>query len=244
MTRPQDPPHARKCYDQLEFRRLLEHPPDSILEVRDLIVQVLELLQQPLDRHAERNTTSAVPSIIHAVRLPRYKRIIKGAVAGIVAGTAYGFILQGMIVPISGDGHIPIMVILAKLLRSESLIVGWFYHLLISATNGGIFGWSFGWLLAEATLDRDYQVVSLWGGFYGVVWWVLDALTLAPVVLGYRLSHCSPFRRWMNSSLGACWATSSIGWSSGRASHGCHDTVPANRSAVARRCAGRLISSP
>lgn len=111
-------------------------------------------------------------------------RVLKGAGAGLVAGAVYGLVLQMMAAPIPGGRETPVMVLLAKLLGSQSLAVGWLFHLVHTAVLGAIFGWSFGWLLEEATVERDYEVVSIWGGAYGFLCWIVGALTFAPVALG------------------------------------------------------------
>jgi uncharacterized membrane protein YagU involved in acid resistance len=63
-------------------------------------------------------------------------------------------------------------------LRSESLIVGWLYHLFNSAVIGAIFGWLLG------SRVSSYGTGLLWGALYGIVWWILGALVLMPLFLG------------------------------------------------------------
>jgi uncharacterized membrane protein YagU involved in acid resistance len=64
------------------------------------------------------------------------------------------------------------------ILGSDSLAVGWIYHLFNSAVIGAIFG---------AFLGDRARVPGRalgWGALYGVAWWVLGGLILMPVFLG------------------------------------------------------------
>jgi hypothetical protein len=72
----------------------------------------------------------------------------------------------------------PMMAMVAKVVRSDSLVVGWLYHLFNSAVIGGLFGW-----IGSRRIDR-YSAGFVWGAAYGVFWWVLGGLILMPVLLG------------------------------------------------------------
>jgi hypothetical protein len=69
------------------------------------------------------------------------------------------------------------MAMVAQVVRSESLAVGWIYHLFNSAVIGGIFGWVLG--------GRSAGIGGglAWGALYGLFWWVLGALILMPILL-------------------------------------------------------------
>ena len=67
-------------------------------------------------------------------------KIVVGIVAGLIGGVAFGMMMQMMAAP---DGK-PMMAMVAKVVGSESLAVGWVYHLFNSAVIGGIFGWPLG----------------------------------------------------------------------------------------------------
>ena len=75
------------------------------------------------------------------------------------------------------DGK-PVMAMVAKVVRSESLVVGWVYHLFDSAVIGGIFGWLLGNRIS------GYGTGLLWGALYGIAWWILGGLILMPMFLG------------------------------------------------------------
>ena len=105
-------------------------------------------------------------------------RISAGAIAGIVGGLVFGVMMQMMSAPTPEGGSMPMMAMVAMVVRSESLFVGWVYHLFNSAVIGALFGWLLG--------DRasSYGSGLAWGAVWGVVWWVLGGLILMPLLLG------------------------------------------------------------
>lgn len=72
----------------------------------------------------------------------------------------------------------PMMVMVAMVVGSQSLAVGWVYHLFNSAVIGGLFGAVLG---GHA---HGYGSGAGWGAAWGLVWWVLGGLILMPVLLG------------------------------------------------------------
>ncbi|HEV8363608.1 MAG TPA: hypothetical protein VGQ52_08805 [Gemmatimonadaceae bacterium] len=105
-------------------------------------------------------------------------RIANGALAGIAGGLVFGVLMQMMTAPTPDGGSMPMMGMVAMVVRSESLVVGWIYHLFNSAVIGALFAWLLG--------DRagTYRAGLGWGASWGVVWWVLGALILMPLLLG------------------------------------------------------------
>lgn len=90
-----------------------------------------------------------------------------GALAGLAGGVVFGAMMQAM-------GMIGMV---AELVGSTSIAMGWGVHLLNSAIIGGIFG-------AAASSVRSWASASAAGVVYGVVWWVLGALLIMPLWLG------------------------------------------------------------
>jgi uncharacterized membrane protein YagU involved in acid resistance len=105
-------------------------------------------------------------------------KILDGAVAGVVAGVVFGMIMQMMTAPTPDGGRMPMMVMVAMVVRSQSFVVGWLYHLFNSAVIGALFAVVLG---AHA---QGYRGGLGWGAVWGVTWWVLGALILMPVFLG------------------------------------------------------------
>ncbi|MCI0420937.1 MAG: hypothetical protein L0312_17185 [Acidobacteria bacterium] len=105
-------------------------------------------------------------------------KVTAGIVAGLIAGFVFGFIMQMMSAPTPEGGSMPMMGMVAKVVRSESMAVGWFYHLFNSVVIGGLFGWLLG------NRVHEYGAGLGWGALYGFVWWILGGLILMPLFLG------------------------------------------------------------
>jgi hypothetical protein len=68
----------------------------------------------------------------------------QGIVAGLVGGVFFGIMMQMMTAPTPEGGRMAMMAMVAKVVRSDSMAVGWIYHLFNSAVIGAIFGWLLG----------------------------------------------------------------------------------------------------
>ncbi|MEX2152538.1 MAG: hypothetical protein WD825_04315, partial [Gemmatimonadaceae bacterium] len=75
-------------------------------------------------------------------------------------------------------GRVSMMVMIAMVVRSESIVVGWLFHLVVSAVFGAIYGSFLG------DRARTYASGALYGVGYGIFWWVGGALIAMPVLLG------------------------------------------------------------
>lgn len=105
-------------------------------------------------------------------------RILAGAAAGLAGGLIFGMMMQMMSAPTPDGGSMPMMAMVAMVVKSESLLVGWLYHLFNSAVIGALFGA----LLGQRVADRRSGLAH--GAAWGVVWWVLGGLILMPIALG------------------------------------------------------------
>jgi hypothetical protein len=104
--------------------------------------------------------------------------ITAGTVGGLLAGIVFGGMMQMMTAPTPDGGSMPMLQMVAQVVGSTSIAVGWLYHLFNSALIGAIFGWLFG--ARAVTVGRGLA----WGAGYGLGWWVLGGLLLMPVMLG------------------------------------------------------------
>lgn len=95
-----------------------------------------------------------------------------GALAGLVGGLAFGALMAMM-------SMLPMVGMLAG---SESALVGFAIHMLISAVIGAIYGG----LVALVGLTSAYAVLPGIGiGIaYGFVWWIIGPLVLMPIMMG------------------------------------------------------------
>ena len=97
------------------------------------------------------------------------KNIVNGIIAGLIAGIVFGF----MLIQMGVLGNIGLMV------GSSNPIAGFIVHLVFSAILGVIFALVF----FKKIGDHFYSAI-LWGLLYGIIWWFLGALTLAPIAMG------------------------------------------------------------
>lgn len=104
--------------------------------------------------------------------------IANGIVAGLIGGIIFGIMMQMMTAPTPEGGQMPMMAMVAKVVRSDSVAVGWLYHLFNSAVIGGIFGWLLG------TRSHTFGAGLGWGAVYGFAWWIMGGLILMPLLLG------------------------------------------------------------
>lgn len=128
-------------------------------------------------------------------------KTVAGVVAGLLAGLAYGIMMQLVTVPMAGGGEmpmpgggmsmpgeagmamsegarVPMMAMVAQVVRSDSLAVGWVFLLIAGIAMGVIFAWVLG------TRATRIGGGLAWGLLYGAFWWVLGTLILMPILLG------------------------------------------------------------
>ena len=105
-------------------------------------------------------------------------RVVAGAVAGLIAGVVFGLMMQMMSAPTPDGGQMPMMAMVAMVVGSTSVAVGWLYHLFNSVVIGMLFAWLFG------TRVRSMASGLAFGAVWGFVWWVAGALVLMPIALG------------------------------------------------------------
>lgn len=105
----------------------------------------------------------------HAMTLPSAAhRVLYGIIGGLVGGVIFGALMQMM----------DMIPMIAQLVGSEAVAVGWLVHLAISAFAGTVFA------LALGARSLTYGPAVLLGLAYGVIWWVVGALLIMPAQLG------------------------------------------------------------
>lgn len=102
-----------------------------------------------------------------------------GAVAGLLAGVVFGLMMQMMSAPGPGGSSMPMMAMVAQIVGSSSVAVGWLYHLFNSAVIGAAFG-----LLLGGRVGGSVRRGAALGAGYGILWWILGGLILMPLFLG------------------------------------------------------------
>lgn len=112
-------------------------------------------------------------------------RGINGAIGGLIGGAAFGMLM----------GAMDMLPMVAMLVGSESALVGFALHMLISAAIGAGFGLAFG------TQARSLGQGAGWGLLYGLIWWVLGPLVLMPLMMGMGLQFGAAMTQPMLMSL-------------------------------------------
>ncbi len=96
----------------------------------------------------------------------------KSLLAGVLAGVGGGLVFGAMM---ASQGMLPMV---AMLVGSQNQLIGFVVHMVISGVIGAIYG------IVAVRLPLNYTMGILAGAVYGVLWWVLGALVLMPLILG------------------------------------------------------------
>jgi uncharacterized membrane protein YagU involved in acid resistance len=105
-------------------------------------------------------------------------RIAAGVIAGLAAGVPFGVMMHVMSAPTPDGAEMPMMAMVALVVGSSSVTIGWLYHLFNSVVIGALFAGVLG-----ARVHSLGSGLGL-GAAWGVVWWVVGALVLMPLALG------------------------------------------------------------
>lgn len=117
------------------------------------------------------SATSPVAHQPHAFSHQLARRITAGAAGGVAGGLVFG-------VPMTMMGMLPVI---ASMVGSDSAVVGFGIHLVISV----LIGW--GLTVPFSGLLTSYGRAALIGLAYGAIWWVLGPLLIMPLMLGMPL---------------------------------------------------------
>jgi uncharacterized membrane protein YagU involved in acid resistance len=107
-------------------------------------------------------TTLSAPKVSTASSLKA------GIAAGLIGGLVFGMMMAMM-------GMLPMV---GMLIGVDSAFVGFIVHMGISATIGAVYG------LVAARLPQSNVMTAVAGMVNGIVWWVLGALIMMPLMLG------------------------------------------------------------
>jgi uncharacterized membrane protein YagU involved in acid resistance len=94
--------------------------------------------------------------------------VASGAIAGLAGGIVFGM-LMGMM------GMLPMI---GMLVHQQNAIAGFIVHMAISAFIGAVYG------LVAGRFAINTRNAIIGGIINGVIWWVLGALVLMPLLLG------------------------------------------------------------
>lgn len=96
------------------------------------------------------------------------RHVVYGVAGGLAGGIAFGVMMSAM----------GMIGMIAALVGSTSVAVGWVVHLAIACFIGATYG------LFAAGRARGIGFGLVTGVAYGLVWWVLGALLIMPAVMG------------------------------------------------------------
>lgn len=103
-----------------------------------------------------------------AVSSPLVTCVIHGVTAGLIGGSVFG-------VQMAVGGMLPMV---AQMIGSQSVVIGFILHLVISAVIGAVYG------TVASRLPAGWLVSLAAGVVNGAIWWVLGALIIMPLALG------------------------------------------------------------
>ena len=103
-----------------------------------------------------------------------HKTVAAGAAAGAVGGVVFAGLMR--LFPVGAE-HRTMIAFAADLVRAWSPLIGWLVYPVYGVAIGALFGW----LVGDSALDTGRA--AMWGGLYGVGWWIAAELVLIPVLL-------------------------------------------------------------
>jgi uncharacterized membrane protein YagU involved in acid resistance len=107
-------------------------------------------------------------TIDQKVSVSSVKLLTSGVLAGLAGGAVFGM-MMGMM------GMLPMV---GMLVGQENAVVGLIVHMLISGFIGAVYG------IVAGRFPLNATTALIGGMLNGVVWWVLGALVLMPLMLG------------------------------------------------------------
>jgi hypothetical protein len=102
------------------------------------------------------------------------KTLAAGAAAGAIGGVVFAGLMR--VFPVGAE-HRSMIAFAADLVRAGSPLIGWLVYPVYGIAIGALFGW----LLGGSALDNIRA--AMWGGLYGVGWWIAAELVLIPALL-------------------------------------------------------------
>lgn len=108
-----------------------------------------------------------------------------GAIGGLLGGIVFGAALA----------YLGVLPMIAGLVASDSSVVGFIVHLVLSVLIGLVFVWWFG------NMAVSYRVGALYGILHGFIWWIAGGLILLPIILGAGIQIPNAFSQLNLASL-------------------------------------------
>lgn len=106
------------------------------------------------------------------------RRIATGLVAGLIAGIVFTLVALFLATTMPAGEDSSMLIVAAEALHSQGRLAGWVASLVYTVIIGGIFGW-----LVSAEPANELRLM-VWGGLYGLAWWIVSGLVFLPALLG------------------------------------------------------------
>jgi hypothetical protein len=103
-----------------------------------------------------------------------HKTLAAGAAAGAIGGIVFAGLMR--LFPLGAE-HRSMIAFAGDLVHAGSPLIGWLVYPVYGVAMGALFGW----LLGGGALDK--VPAAMWGGLYGVGWWIAAELVLIPALL-------------------------------------------------------------
>jgi hypothetical protein len=100
-----------------------------------------------------------------------------GLVAGLIAGIVFTLVALFLKTTLPDGEQTSLLVVAAEALHSHGWVAGWIASLIYTLVIGGLFGW-----LVSAEAPNEPRLM-MWGGLYGLAWWILHGLIVVPALL-------------------------------------------------------------
>jgi hypothetical protein len=104
------------------------------------------------------------------------RKIVAGVMSGLIGGLAFDALMYA----IPAAGGTSMIAFAADAVHPSNSLIGW----LVYPVYGIVIGAFFGGLLYSQTVDDAWA--TLWGGLYGVGWWIIAQLVLIPILFAIR----------------------------------------------------------
>lgn len=108
------------------------------------------------------------------------RKIATGAAAGLIGGVIFALMAQLITTSTSSGDRASMLITAAETVHSHGLLAGWVATLIYTLVIGGLFGWL---LRTQTQMMMNEPTLMVWGGLYGVVWWVVSGLVVVPALL-------------------------------------------------------------
>jgi Na+(H+)/acetate symporter ActP len=105
------------------------------------------------------------------------RKIGTGLVAGLIAGVVFTLVALFLKTTMPDGEQTSMLIVAAEALHSHGGVAGLIASLIYTVILGGIFGW-----LVKAEPPNEPRLM-VWGGLYGLAWWLVSALIVLPALL-------------------------------------------------------------